>query len=799
MSHNGWFKRATAGVLAAGLALSSASSGAAAVSPLKLPAASVAPAGASAVVGDMGGFNSWLTSLNTSLSLPAQDLAVISYHAGHLVGGAGGPVNVTWDAAARKIRLAPQAAGYASLPDVDLATLPQLRETLRSLDEGARRWIDGLKDVQRPETVIRALNDFFDRGGAESARMFAIPSVNPLKRTVAALSSALPAALHPQYDEGAPARQKTALQAWQRSAKKTYVLVNSYSFKDDGTPGLNYYDMRGLAQILWAADPNVNVVYVTAQPIAESMIQHVLQGRPDGEQIRRRVHFVALNDPSTDFLSQKLVDPKHGRALAQIRGFIDEIGAPAVFYPYMAGPYEWRIARELGLPDSLYGAPIPLAYWGTKSGGRRIFKAVLSRYKGTPKVALRMADGEEDIYDMAGVVRVVERLRARHPDIKRIAGRLNLGSSGEGNTFPDISDLRGMSPTELHQALDAKLRAVKIGIPDAADKTDTFVDVMESEGAAIEEFISGIGKATYPSVQSEILPDGKVRVLSSHEQILVDGNNYIGAHFQAKQVYRKVIEAAALEVAKELAKKGVVGRFGTDFAAVAREGGGHDVYLIENNIRVTGTTYPLVTAIGLTGAKTDRKGVLRRPVDNAPVRYKALDHDVRPNLIGLDVDAFLNYFNRPKNRVLFDAATGNGVLFHLLPAVKIAGNVGYTIIGASAAGVQRLQKKLTRLLDGLELEYKGGAKPEKLRFVPKDIRSQISEQIGHTREARLFREFLDKHPEILLTRSHTSGVLFHPTGYSVVGRNKMDVERLNRAAEQLLEQFYFEAVPPTPR
>ena len=68
----------------------------------------------------------------------------------------------------------------------------------------------------------------------------------------------------------------------------------------------------------------------------------------------------------------------------------------------------------------------------------------------------------------------------------------------------------------------------------------------------IQDFVADFAKpgVTFPSVQSVIEPDGTVRVVSSHEQILIDNNTYIGAWYKANQAYRAVVEkAAALRIA----------------------------------------------------------------------------------------------------------------------------------------------------------------------------------------------------------------------------------------------------------
>jgi hypothetical protein len=730
------------------------------------------------------------------LALPAQDLAAISLQAAQAVAARpGAELSMRYDAAARRIELLPQAVAQSGAQGVGataiaLDDLPKMREDLARSGQTAHEWIKILDSVKDPSDLPKALNAYFDGSAAKAASDF-----DPQKHTVDVLSLSLPENVRPTSDPAARARQKAALLAWHNSAQKTYVLVNSYSFKDDGTPGLNYYDMRPLAQILWAADPGVNVVFVTAMPVDESMVQHVLQGHPDAAEIRKRVHFVSLNDESSDFLSQKLLDPKHAGALAKIRSTIEHVGAPAVLYPYMGGPYEWQIAKQLGIPDSVYASHPSMFYWGSKSGGRKVAKGALKVYKGSKKVRMKLADGVEDVYNVDAAALGVEELLTRHADAKKVAVKLNLGSSGEGNIFPDVRGWGALSHDERRQKLLELLDAAKVGLPDETGKLESFVDYIRNEGAAIEQFIPNIDKATFPSVQSEILPDGTARVLSSHEQILIDRNNYIGATLSANKKYRKVVERFALEVAKQLAARGVVGRFGTDFAAVPNDDGTWDVYFIENNIRLTGTTHPLVAASGLTGAVYEQ-GKLRKADAKGSVRYKSMDHDVRPNLKGLDVDGFLSHFDKPENKVvLFDPERRAGVLFHLLPAVKAAGNVGYTIIASSVKAVQAIQERLTAALNRLELEYLSGAAHSALvyEFTPRDIREDVETVLGHAKTVKAFNAFLAANGEHVFKRGGKTGLVFHPHGFTAVGADAADVKRLQDEARSLLGRFMLEA------
>jgi hypothetical protein len=705
-------------------------------------------------------------------------------------------IAVSWNGNIGRIELVGPTAAAAGRPAaaIEVGSARSLQSKISELNAHLDRSLPPGAEHD-PEAVGRSLAEFFDAAAPRR--------VNPFVRTTQAMASSFSLPLDASSKTRTPAAQKAALKAWQNSPRRTYVIVNSYSYRDDGTPGLKYYDTRGLAQILWAADPNVDVIYLSAIPFDKAMVDHVLQGRADADEIRRRVHFVTTNDDSNDFLTQKLLDSKHAATLTEVRDVIAKIGSPAVLYPYMYGPLEAEVARRLEIPNAVYGMHPSLAYWGTKSGGRRIFKAVIARYQGTRKATVRLADGVGDIYDMPTLVKAVERIRARHlkrtkTELPQIAERLNLGSSGEGNFFPKISDFSRLSEQERAERLRQLNLEKAIGIENPkTGRIDTFVDAMAAEGAEVAAYIPGIETANFPSVQWEIGPDGVARIVSSHEQILIDRNTYIGADYKANRAYRKVLETVALETARELAKKGVVGPGGTDFAAVPQKDGGWDLYLIENNIRMTGTKYPLITAQGLTGATQDSAGVIRRPQDGAEVSYRTSDHDLRPNLAGLGVVPFLEFFDRPENhRVLFDRASLKGAMFHLLAAVQFDGNVGYTLIGSGVSQVRELQRQVSECLDRLEIERITGIKAENLqrRAVARDLREQINAKIGHAKQEKEFRAFLALHPEVAYSPASGRGIIFHPVGYSAIGRNQGDIEEMGRAARRLLAEFKAKAI-----
>ena len=110
-----------------------------------------------------------------------------------------------------------------------------------------------------------------------------------------------------------------------------------------------------------------------------------------------------------------------------------------------------------------------------------------------------------------------------------------------------------------------------------------------------------------PSAQVDVLPDGSVRVLSTHEQILGGDNGqvYSGCRFPADPAYAARLGEHAVAVGRWLADRGARGRLGIDFLAV-RHRGDWDVRALEVNLRKGGTTHPFTALRHLAPGATTR-------------------------------------------------------------------------------------------------------------------------------------------------------------------------------------------------
>jgi hypothetical protein len=216
-------------------------------------------------------------------------------------------------------------------------------------------------------------------------------------------------------------------------------------------------------------------------------------------------------------------------------------------------------------------------------------------------------------------------------------------------------------------------------------------------GGIVEEFIPGAVKRS-PSAQFRINPVGGVDAVSTHDQVLGGANRqiFIGCRFPADQAYRLDIQARGAQVARALADKGVLGRFGVDFISV-KEGGVWRHYAIEINLRKGGTTHPFLMLKFLTdGCYEAATGELLTPAGQ-PRCYYASDNLESDQYRGLTPDDLVDI--TVVNGLHFHAATSEGIAFHLVGALSEFGKLGVVCIGQTQERADALYQRTVEVLD----------------------------------------------------------------------------------------------------
>ena len=167
-------------------------------------------------------------------------------------------------------------------------------------------------------------------------------------------------------------------------------------------------------------------------------------------------------------------------------------------------PLEKTLAVRLGIP--LFGTDPDLSYEGTKSGGRKTFRAS----------GVEFPDGFEDLTDREDIVNALAILKRRHPLLRKAVVKINDGFSGDGNaiyTYPKINiddDLE----KNISDSFSGQIKMVAEGLSESM-----FLEKLGAMGGIVEEFLEG-GVKMSPSVQCVIGPDKKIDIVSTHDQIL---------------------------------------------------------------------------------------------------------------------------------------------------------------------------------------------------------------------------------------------------------------------------------------
>ena len=453
--------------------------------------------------------------------------------------------------------------------------------------------------------------------------------------------------------------------------KGTVVVVPSLSFAESELAkitGAVHYEERLLFMLLFLAQSDHRIVYVTSLPIDPVIIDYYLRFLPDPEDARQRLELVSVDEGDGRPLSQKLLNrPDKLKELQAAAGDSED----AYLLPFNVTLAEQALSDAVGLP--LYGSPPRLFWLGSKTGSRRVAR----------QAGVAVLEGWEDLYTLGDIEHAIELIRARSPHADAVVIKLNNGFSGQGNAIVELDGHTSPLPRSTTTFC-------------AADETwPAYEAKIAAEGAIVEELVRDEPMVS-PSVQLRITPGGAVEVVSTHDQVLggPQGQVYLGCRFPADPDYRLIIQHNAQRVAEVLAGYGVMGSFGIDFL-VAHGHGGNAVYLSEINLRMGGTTHPFWMARLATGGHYDTStGEL--VVGGHRKRYVATDNIKSPALVGRTPAEVIAAVDR--SGLAFDSATGKGATLHLLGALRPYGKMGATCIADTLEEADALADELLRML-----------------------------------------------------------------------------------------------------
>jgi hypothetical protein len=442
--------------------------------------------------------------------------------------------------------------------------------------------------------------------------------------------------------------------------------------------GASYYEERLLFLLIRLRNPQARMVYVTSRPIHPLILEYYLEllaGIP-ASHARSRLTLLCAYDASSRSLTEKILD--RPRLIQRIRYGIGNANR-AFLTVYNSTPLERRLAVLLGIP--LNGVDPDLRELGTKSGSRRTFR----------KAGVALPAGFEGLRSEGDLVEALAALRDERPAIRKAVVKLDEGFSGEGNALFRY-------PAETGRvALSDALRQLEFSV--SSETSEAYLGKIGAMGAVVEEFLDG-AETRSPSCQIRIDPRGTVILVSTHDQLLGGPTSqiYLGCRFPAADDYRRAIQDAGRRIGEVLASEGVVSRLAVDFL-VRRSSPTTpwEVFALETNLRIGGTTHPFLALEFLTGGQLDPEtGEFRSPGGRAKF-YRSTDNLKSDAYRGLSPDDLLDITTI--NHLHYSQGKETGVLFHMIGAVSQFGKLGLTVIGNGHEQVDAIYEKTIAVLD----------------------------------------------------------------------------------------------------
>ncbi len=467
-------------------------------------------------------------------------------------------------------------------------------------------------------------------------------------------------------------------------APRTVVIIPSFSLDEEilsKIKGHIYYEERLLCLLMLLRMPLTKIIYVTSMPVDNTIIDYYLHLLPGitGIHARQRLTMLSCYDSSSTPLTKKIL--ARPRLIQRIKQNIAK-NNEAHLTCFNITSLEKTLAVQLSIP--LFGTDPDLLYEGTKSGARKIFK----------DAGVCAPAGFEDLKTREDVVKALAALKKNKPGLRKAVVKMNDGFSGEGNAIYNYKDLPGDDFTEKNIA-DSFSHCLRVIAKDLSEE-DFFEKIFEM-GGIVEEFIDADIK-TSPSVQCLINPSHEVEILSTHDQVLggEDGQEFIGASFPANSEYNISLAEDGYKIASTLARKGGLGRFAIDFISV-KQNNAWAHYAIEINLRKGGTTHPYFMLQFLTdGVYNAERGEYLTASGNRRFYFSTdnLWNDSYKGLTPTDLIDIAMFHS-----LMFNGASQEGVMFHLVGALSQYGKLGLVCIGDTPEKAKEYYDKVIYVLD----------------------------------------------------------------------------------------------------
>lgn len=468
-----------------------------------------------------------------------------------------------------------------------------------------------------------------------------------------------------------------------RLAQKTVVIIPSLTLDREilsKVKGHIYYEERLLCLLMLLKMPETHVIYITSVPVDPVIVDYYIHLLPGitGNHARKRLHMLSCYDASSKSLTEKILE--RPRLIYRIQELIADTNA-AHMSCFNVTELERSLAVKLNIP--IYGCDPDLFHFGTKTGGRLLFK----------KCGITVPKGFENLKNEGDLYKALITLKAENPYLKKAVIKLEDGFSGDGNaifTYPttDIKNIEEQIRTSFH----TQLQVVATNIDATA-----YLQKFNRMGGIAEEFIDAIEK-TSPSVQCRINPIKQSEIISTHDQLLGGADNqvFIGAYFPANEEYAKDIGAIGKIITDELSLQGGLGRFSIDFISI-KEQGEWKHYAIEINLRKGGTTHPFLLLQFLTdGLYRQDYGDYITASGNKRF-YLASDNVENEKFKGLTPHDLLDIVIH--HELMYDATKQEGIMFHLMGALSQYGKLGILAIGSTRERATEFFERIISVLN----------------------------------------------------------------------------------------------------
>jgi len=446
--------------------------------------------------------------------------------------------------------------------------------------------------------------------------------------------------------------------------------------------GVWHYEERMLVNLMLLRQPRTKVVYVTSKQLHPTVVDYylaLLTGVPSSHA-RNRLVLLDCNDASSVCLSEKIL--RRPRLIVRIRQEISDI-TRAHMVCFNSTSFERSLAVRLGIP--LNSVDPQLHDLGTKSGCREVFRAA----------GIQLPFGFERLSSVDDMARALAEIYRKDPSATRAVVKLNEGFSGEGNALFYYGHLDPSDPGLQQAIVDRLPTDLRFEAPGEA--WETFAQKFSEMAGVVEAFVEGKNKQS-PSAQARVNAVGQPQVISTHDQVLggPSGQVFLGCTFPAAQAYRLDIQESCAKVSEELARRGVIGRFGIDYVSVPTPQG-WEHYAIEINLRKGGTTHPFLTLKFLTDGEYSLEDGLFYAPSGKPKYYFATDTIQEYRYRGLLPDDLMDI--AVYHGLHFHGPTERGVVFHLIGALSEFGKVGVVAIGDNPQQAKFLYRKTLEVLD----------------------------------------------------------------------------------------------------